>query len=92
MTGVNSTKLHLCDDAALFSMAIDRGCYNAATDKKSPSADGNFSFGGILHKGNSFKLSEPGSKMGAVRNDSQKKPSRRVTKELPSSSGRLRCS
>jgi hypothetical protein len=42
-------------------MAMDGGCYNTATDKKSISADENFSFGGILNKGNSFALSEPES-------------------------------
>jgi hypothetical protein len=29
-------------DTAQFSMAIDRGCYNAATNKKSTSSDENF--------------------------------------------------
>jgi hypothetical protein len=46
-------------DMALLSTAIDRGCYNAATNEKSMSADENFFFGGILGKGNSFALSEP---------------------------------
>jgi hypothetical protein len=52
-------------DAALFSMVMDRGCYNSFTDEKSSSADRNFLFGGILHEGTSFALSEPVSKMGA---------------------------
>ncbi len=46
-------------DTALFSMALDRGCYNAATNKKSTSTGDNFSFGGILRKDKSFALSEP---------------------------------
>jgi hypothetical protein len=57
-------------DTALFSMAIDRGCYNTATVKKSSSTDKHFLFGGILHTGNSFSLSEPDSRMGGVRNNS----------------------
>jgi hypothetical protein len=44
---------------ALFSMAMDRGCYYAATNEKSTSSDENFLFGGILSKCNSFALSEP---------------------------------
>jgi hypothetical protein len=40
-------------------MAMDRGCYNSASNEKSTSADKNFLFGGILNKGNSFTLSEP---------------------------------
>jgi hypothetical protein len=38
---------------------MDRGCHNAATNKKSTSADENFLFDAILSKGNSFILSEP---------------------------------
>jgi hypothetical protein len=40
-------------------MAMDRRCYNAATNEKRMSSDENFSLGGILSKGNSFALSEP---------------------------------
>jgi hypothetical protein len=40
-------------------MAMDRECHNAATNKKTISADENFLFGGILNKSNSFALSEP---------------------------------
>ncbi len=43
----------------LFSMAMDRGCYNAAINEISTSSDENFSFGGILSTGKSFALSEP---------------------------------
>jgi hypothetical protein len=46
-------------DTALFSMAMDRECYNAAINKKSTSSDENFSFGFILCTGKSFALSEP---------------------------------
>ncbi len=46
-------------DTALFSMNLDRRCYNAATNVKSSSTGDNFSFGGILRKDNSFALSEP---------------------------------
>jgi hypothetical protein len=56
----------------MFSMTINRGCHNAATDEKSMSAGENFLFGDILNKGNSFSLSEPFNRMGVVRNDSQK--------------------
>ncbi len=38
---------------------MDRGCYNAAVNKISTSADENFSFGDILNTGHSFALSEP---------------------------------
>jgi hypothetical protein len=38
---------------------MDRGCYNAAINEISPSADENFLYGGILNTGNSFSLSEP---------------------------------
>jgi hypothetical protein len=51
-------------------MVVDWGCYNAATVKKSMSVDKNFFFGGILHTGNSFSLSEPVSRICAVRNNS----------------------
>jgi hypothetical protein len=68
-------------------MAIDRGCYDAATDKKSLCADKNFSFGNILHNGNSFVLSEQVSRIGAIRTH---KNASRMTKGLPSSSRRLR--
>jgi hypothetical protein len=37
-------------------MAMDRGCYNAAINEISTSADENFSFGGILNTGYSFAL------------------------------------
>jgi hypothetical protein len=40
-------------------MALDRGVFKGVTDKKSPSANENFSFGGVLNEGNSFSLSEP---------------------------------
>jgi hypothetical protein len=40
-------------------MAMDRGCYNAAINKISTSADENVLFGDILNIGNSFALSEP---------------------------------
>ncbi len=46
-------------DTALFSTAIDRGCYNAAINKISTSSDENFLFGCILSTGKSFALSEP---------------------------------
>jgi hypothetical protein len=46
-------------DTALFSLAMYRGCYKAATNEKSTSTDENFLFRGILNKGNSFTLSEP---------------------------------
>jgi hypothetical protein len=37
---------------------MDKGCYNAAINKITTSADENFSFGGILNTGNAFTLSE----------------------------------
>ncbi len=40
-------------------MAMDRGCYNAASNDKSTYTDENFWCGGIFSKGNSFALSEP---------------------------------
>jgi hypothetical protein len=47
--------------------------------------DENFLFGGILHKGNSFTLSEPVSRMGVVRNGSRK-PFKKDDKRAPSRS------
>jgi hypothetical protein len=64
---------------------MDRGCYNEATNQKSTATDENFLFGGILNKGNYCALSEPVSRMGAIRNDSQKpfkKNDKRVAIEL----------
>ncbi len=49
MTGVNSA----------ITSAMDRGCYNAAINEISTSADENFSFGGVLNTGNPFALSGP---------------------------------
>jgi hypothetical protein len=46
-------------ETSLFSTAMDRGCYNAATNRKSTSVEEKFSFSGLLNKGNSFALSEP---------------------------------
>ncbi len=46
-------------DTTLFSTVMDRGCYNTAINKISMYSDENFSFGGILNRGNSFALSEP---------------------------------
>jgi hypothetical protein len=73
-------------DTALFSMAMDRGCYNAAIKKKSTSLDENFSFVVILSKGYWFTLSEA-ELAGCVRQGmTHKTPSRRMTKGLPLSS------
>jgi hypothetical protein len=66
-------------------MTINRGCYHTATVKKSPSTDKKFSFGGILHTVNSSSLSEPVSRMGAVRNISRNpftKDDKRAAMEL----------
>jgi hypothetical protein len=49
VTGVNSA----------ITSAMDRGCYNAAINEISTSADENFSFGGVLNTGNPFALSGP---------------------------------
>ncbi len=46
----------------------------------------NFSFGNIFNKGNSFALSEPVSRMCAVRNDSRKTFKKKNDKRLPLSS------
>jgi hypothetical protein len=46
-------------DTALFSKAMDRGCYNAVINKISTSSDEKFLFGGTLSTGKSFALSEP---------------------------------
>jgi hypothetical protein len=46
------------DTGMKISTAMDREGYNAATNEKSTSANENFSFGGILSKGNPFALSE----------------------------------
>jgi hypothetical protein len=69
---------------ALFSMAMDRGCYNAAINKISTSADENFLFGGILNTGNSFALSGPELAEWVRLGMPHENPSRRMTKVLPS--------
>jgi hypothetical protein len=46
-------------DTALFSTAMDRGCYYAAINEISTSSEENFLFGCILSTGKSFALSEP---------------------------------
>jgi hypothetical protein len=46
-------------DTALFSIAMDRGFYNAAIKEISTSLDEKFLFGYILSTGKSYTLSEP---------------------------------
>ncbi len=41
-------------DTALFSIAMDIACYDAAINEISKYAEENFLFGGILNTGNSF--------------------------------------
>ena len=71
-------------DTALFSTAMDRGCYNAAINEISTSSDENFSFGCILSTGKSFALSEPELAEWLRLGMTHENPSRRMTEVLPS--------
>jgi hypothetical protein len=63
---------------------MDRGAFRGVTDKKSPSANENFLFGGVLNEGNSFSLSESELAGWVGSGMTHENPSRRMTKVLPS--------
>jgi hypothetical protein len=68
-------------DRALFSTAMDRGCYKAAIKEI---ADENFSFVGILNTSNSFALSGPELVERVRKGMTHENPSKRMTKVLAS--------
>ncbi len=59
---------------------MDRGCYNAAINEISTSADENFSFSDILNTGNSFAHSDPELAEWVTLGMTHENPSRRITK------------